>query len=487
MSFLDSLFKDVGQKAGSILGDAASKNVHNATVETIKGMDAFKAKAGEAVVRNANYQTGRGFLFEYIETAKFNRDAAVKGFTARAFTTDALGDPGAAADIIIKDGGKTVKEIQAKFTDNAAKAANYQAGGQHNHWGKYDGMDRLIRKDNNYDGHNSMLDKAKEYAKQRMSSHGIYSEYYKDVYDNLTDETHYQGATSGGTTQEELREAFSDPGRYAEKFERRQLHQDMRVTAKNMAAGAAVTTGIVSGVTNLFAVFSDKKELSEAIQDVSKDVAKGAVRGGATGVVSTSIRYKGVKAGNSFLSDSSAATILAGGVIDGGVALYAYAKGEIDSEELVQQLADTAVKSVSTVYFTKAVEAAVGTANPFLPIAIYTVASYVVTNTREIIKNARLNEEEYNRMAGIYIESTALLRERHAQLLDDISAYRENQQRIMTGFLDTFDYNLETGENYEYALFAIVNFANQTGIALQHADFNDFKTAMNSDDVFVLC
>ena len=227
--------------------------------------------------------------------------------------------------------------------------------------------------------------------------------------------------------------------------------------------------------------------MSEAIQDVSKDVAKGAVRGGATGVVSTSIRYKGVKAGNSFLSDSSAATILAGGVIDGGVALYAYAKGEIDSEELVQQLADTAVKSVSTVYFTKAVEAAVGTANPFLPIAIYTVASYVVTNTREIIKNARLNEEEYNRMAGIYIESTALLRERHAQLLDDISAYRENQQRIMTGFLDTFDYNLETGENYEYALFAIVNFANQTGIALQHADFNDFKTAMNSDDVFVLC
>ena len=45
---------------------------------------------------------------------------------------------------------------------------------------------------------------------------------------------------------------------------------------------------------------------------------------------------------------------------------------------------------------------------------------------------------------------------------------------------------METGENYEHALYAIVNFANQTGMALQHADFNEFKAAMNSDEVFVL-
>ncbi len=177
---------------------------------------------------------------------------------------------------------------------------------------------------------------------------------------------------------------------------------------------------------------------------------------------------------------------MAGGVIDGGVALYAYAKGEIDSEELVQQLTDTTIKSVSTVYFTKAVEAAIGTANPFLPIAVYTVASYVVSTTREIIKNAKLNEEEYERLAAIHQDSTRVLQERHQELLNNIALCRENQQRIMTGFLDSFDYNMETGENYEHALYAIVNFANQTGMALQHVDFDEFKAAMNSDEVFVL-
>ena len=61
----------------------------------------------------------------------------------------------------------------------------------------------------------------------------------------------------------------------------------MRIPAKNMAASAAVTTGIASGVSNFFAVFNDDKELVEAIGDVTKDMAKGAVRGGVTGTLST--------------------------------------------------------------------------------------------------------------------------------------------------------------------------------------------------------
>lgn len=120
-----------------------------------------------------------------------------------------------------------------------------------------------------------------------------------------------------------------------------------------MAASVAVTTGIVSGVSNCFAVLNDEKELSAAIRDVTKDVAKGAIRGGVTGTLSSAIRHKGIKAGNILLSDSTAATIMAGGIIDGGVALYAYAKGEIDGSGLVHQLTDTTIKSVSTIFLYK--------------------------------------------------------------------------------------------------------------------------------------
>ena len=486
MSFFSSFFKDVGKTAGAILGDQVSKNSHSATTEVVKGMNAFRNKAASPVVKNANYSTGRGFLFEYIETAKFNRDAAIKGFTARAFTTDGLGDPHAAADILIKDGGKTVKEIQAKFTDKAASAVFEQAGGQKGHWGKYRGMDRLIRKDNSYNSQGSMLDEVKKLAKQQADTGNIHSAEFQDVYEHATDETWYKTASSGGTTQEELKYAFADPDKYATNFEKKQFRSDTVITARNMAASVAVTTGIVSGVTNCFAVLNDEKELSAAIQDVTKDVAKGAVRGGITGTLSSAIRHRGIKARNALLCDSTAATIMAGGIIDGGVALYAYAKGEIDGAGLVRQLTDTTVKSVSTIYFTKAVEAAIGTANPFLPIAIYTVASYVVSATREIIKNAQLNEAEYERLAAIHQEAAKVVQDNHRQLLESISQYRENQQRIMTGFLDSFSYNMDTGENYEHALYAIVNFANQTGMALQHVDYTEFKEAMNSDEVFEL-
>ena len=485
-SLFKRIFKDISNKAGALIGDNLSENMHSATVETVRGMDALKTKAASPVVNHAVQDTGKGFIFEYIETAKFNRDAAIKGFTARAFTTESLGDPKAAADILIKDGGKTVKEIQAKFTDRASQAVSYQAGSQNSHWGKYHGMDRLIRKEVNYNEQGSMLDEARKLAKNRAESKGLYSQHYKDVHEHLTDETHYKTVSSGGTTQDEVNRALDSVDCYAQSFEREQFFADMRVTSRNMAISSAIVSGISSGVLNCFSVLNDKKELDEAIEDVSKDVVKGAVRGGATGTISTAIRYKGMKSGIPILSDSTAATIMASGVIDGGTALYSFAKGEINGDELVQQLTDTTIKSVSTIYFTKAVEAAVGSANPFLPIALYTISSYVVTTTREIMKEADLNAKEYERMASIHIEFTKDLKMRHEQLLDSIANYREAQQRIMTGFLASFDYNMETGENYEHALYAIVHFANQTGIALQHTDFNDFKAAMQSDESFIL-
>lgn len=105
---------------------------------------------------------------------------------------------------------------------------------------------------------------------------------------------------------------------------------------------------------------------------------------------------------SALLTDGLASTVMAGGLIDGGVALYAYAKGEIGHEELKEALIDTTAKATTTIYFTKAVTAIMGkSVSPILLLAVYATASYVFTATREIIKNANLNAEEYNRMAAL--------------------------------------------------------------------------------------
>ncbi|WP_207640487.1 hypothetical protein [Butyrivibrio sp. AE3003] len=60
------------------------------------------------------------------------------------------------------------------------------------------------------------------------------------------------------------------------------------------------------------------------------------------------------------------------------------------------------------------------------------------------------------------------------------------QRQMFDRFLNTFEYNLETGENYDQAVLAIARFADEAGIVLQHVSFDEFSNAMRSKEPFVL-
>ena len=230
-----------------------------------------------------------------------------------------------------------------------------------------------------------------------------------------------------------------------------------------MAVATGVITAIVSGTQNLFEVLRDRKTLDNALEEVKADTVSGALRGGETGVLSTVIRFGGRKVALPVLSDSTAATVMAGGLIDGGAALYSYAKGEITGQQLQGALADTTVKSVATVYFTKALGLVVGTANPFVPMAVYTAAAYVVSCTRA-------NAAEYDRMTALLKESTRLEQEYHRQLMDFMKQYEQQQRTRLNSLLDAFAYLADDDTNYERAVYAILKYADQTGLALQHRE-----------------
>ena len=162
MSKLKKSIKEGSKITGELIGDQLSKNVQNGTDMAFEGMRLFQKKIQQ--IPNANFDTAKGNLFEYIEAAKFKRNAASAGASARAVVTDASGDPFAAADILINDNGTTVKEIQAKFSQtynqgrdtSAATSVFEQTGAKNKGWGQYDGMDRLIRKQDNYNENGSL-------------------------------------------------------------------------------------------------------------------------------------------------------------------------------------------------------------------------------------------------------------------------------------------------------------------------------------------
>lgn len=114
------------------------------------------------------------------------------------------------------------------------------------------------------------------------------------------------------------------------------------------------------------------------------------------------------------------------------------------------------------------------------------MASFVVTGTKEIIQNAQLKQQEYERMTEILNESTSALQYYHDQLRINIQTYRTENQIMMNEFLDNYNYNLITGDNYDKALYSIVHFADRAGFELQHKTLDEFSKAMKSNDDFVL-
>ncbi len=493
MSIFKKKTKEATNNLSNLIGNELSRNAELATNGSFEDMTNLLSKTVK--LKNVPFDAAKGNLFEYIEAAKFNADASLKGINAKAVVTD-LYDSGAAADIIIKDNGRSVKEIQAKFIktmatdghDNSASNTVMHMTGAHNKgWGQYEKMDKLVRKEDNYNSNGSLLDETKKLAAERVETSYDHKDVYKDIHDTLTDEIKYKDASSGGTTLEEVKNAYDNPDKYAQNFTKNKRNNEMIVTAKNMAVTGAITSGIVSSVVNLFELYKDEKELDEAILDVTKNVVKGGVRGAATGALRTSIRYKGLSKGNTLLSDSVSATVMASGLIDGGVSLYKYAKGEINGKELCEELSETTIKSTATIFYTKAINAIVAHANPLLPFAIYTSASYVFTATKSIIKNAKLNAEEYMRMSKVLNESSKLLDLYKQKLNIQLMQIEDNNRKLLNSFIDNFDYNIATGENYDKALNSIVQFANRAGLKLKDTKLDDFLKKVDDEDyVFVL-
>lgn len=481
--------KSILGQISALLGNNKSKNVQVGTNKTIESMDLLKWKTER--IKNVGFQQAKGNLFEYIETAKLQRNLANQtGITYdKSPLTDVgkhmggLGENTAPDDFRFIHNNKIVGRGQAKFNNDTHKAAHNFVNP------KYKDMQRVAPVD--------QIPEIESHLK-RMYQNGEIS---KDMYQNAMDNLQFTGLqdpitgiSSGGTTTEEIMFLQGKDGRvseekvrtYVRKLEQNQFCKEIGETAKNSALAGTLTTGIVSGVENVYAVLEKEKDLDEALKDIGIDAVKGGVRGGVAGTLSASMRIMGVKNKIPVISDSISSTIIANSIIDSGVAIYAYTKGELNKEELGQALQDTTIKTTATIYYTKALGMALKSVNPFITMTIYSVASYTVTCTREIIENAKLKADEYRRIAVLLEESTKLMYEYRKEMNRYLSEYEEEQRKIFEGFLLGVDYDPKTGNGYEKTLDTIVTFAKKTDIYLQHTNFDDYCEAMISDKEFVL-
>ncbi len=485
----EALAKDIAGTIGILTGNEMSRNSQLATDTMTEGMKLFLKEADRVI--NVDVAQSKGNLFEYIEAAKFNVASAKIGSDIRAVVTasnkgtNIYYNPHSPADILLTKNDKIIQEIQAKAGTNAKNLVFEHTGFRNGEIGKYDGMARLIPKD----ADDKMLEEARNFAKAKSEVGLDNSKHYKDVYENLENKLKTKDGkiSSEGTSIDELKKAKENPEAYAKDLQQKQLGAEITDTAANMAIASAITTGIVSSAKNIYEVVCDGKELDKALKEIGINTAKGAARGGVTGAVSASIRYFGNINEITGLKDSCVTTVIAGGLVDCGVALWAYANNEIDSAELKNNIIDSSVKGVSTIILTKAIGTVVGTATgALLPMVIFTAASCALASGREIIKKANLAKAQSEKIEAIVKQMTALKEEYRKELLDKLKAYEAEQISLLNRIINNIDDNLINGNNYELATKTIGSLANQMGISLKYQSKIEFDKFMQSNETLIL-
>ena len=441
-----------------------------------------------------------GNLFETIEAAKFNVDAARKGSSLNAQVTAAPSDPlltpdrTAAADILIRSGGKTVREVQAKCSDPNTQHGDAWMADQMRK-DKYHGQQRVVPKDRE--------PKVRELTKKRADSESIYAEEYKDSYDNLSGDTHHENITSGGTSSHEVKFSNEHPKLHAGLMEAKQLSLETSTAAKKAAASAAIVTGSISLCKYGMQYYDGKIDADEAIRLAAKDTGTAAARSAATGGTGGLLRYGASKAakkmgkelaarsGATALTKSNVATAVATAVIDTGVAIYSFAKGDISAEDCMEQMGQTGFTMVGGLYFgavgnSAAVAlGATGFALTAIPVAVsmggFLVATYAYQSCVAILVNARLAEEEAARIEAICAESIRQMQEQRQAFERAMDQALQRKEAQINDSMASLHEALSRSD-LPASLSALGDLACACGVALKFPTFAAFDEMMLSDE-----
>lgn len=416
----------------------------------------------------------KGNLFEYLEAAKFNYDAARKGSSLVAEVSAALGDPTAPADIVLRRPGGAGIPVQAKVSESSTQAARMLANP------KYDGMVKLVPRDK--------ATRVKAYsaglAKRTGQRGEAISTQYADTAVNVRGELALDDVRSGGTDLSEAIEATEGPRRYALKLSAGAIASEA-VTA---GAHAAVASGLLRGAIELAKVgFAGPAAMGgapSAFAVVARGSVQSALHGGATATLATTMRHATRLPG---LAKANVSTAMAAGLIDAGAAVYSFVKGELTPEELGHRLGQNGCGTLSGLYGGMVSGAALGPVGVLLgSLAGYLIATNTYQSCMAILERARLAEEESGRAVALLEAARRKLEEEKDEFEQNWRSLLSERGEFFRASLASIDDGLSQGDP-EATLAGLSEFMGVCGLSLGFSDFESFDNFMcATDDPIVL-
>ncbi len=251
----------------------------------------------------------------------------------------------------------------------------------------------------------------------------------------------------------------------------------------------AVIGGSISLISNLIAVYSDKKDFSDAAIDVAQDTFTAAGIGYGTAFVGTAAKTYMQQSASSTLRSLSA-TGLPATIVTTCLAteksIRRYANGEIDGRELLQEMHLTVTGTLSASMFTMIGQLAIPV--PVLGGLIGGMIGYALTNTFyqsffDVLKEAKVSAEQ-RAITEMKCKAAKELSYAYQKKINKIFAEKLSQldqdSRAMFAVLDNPDISADdfcVGMN---------KFAQSLGKELSINSFDEFDQMMLSDEPFKL-
>lgn len=390
----------------------------------------------------------KGFLFERIEAAKFNRNAAAAGKSTRARLTADMGKPRDPKDILA---GR--KSFQLKASSDAKWLADQACDA------KYEGMDVVVPR--------GMAQKVNRTLESKGETRRV------------VEEINSGKISSSGTTNEELDHATHNPKRYARVEVAKQIAREAIETGA-YAAGAAVVIGVtVSAVKNGLAYRDGKIDGEQALTSIGKDAVQSGVRGGATGALGVGVRHGARHLGVPM--KSNVGTAVAAAAIEIGVTVYDFVKGEISAEEAGERIGETGCSAAGGMYVGLAAGAILGPPGAIVGSMVgYMATAWIYQSCMAILKQAHLAENEAARLEALCAESVQEWNRRRQEFESCMAAYLEERHTAFNHCFSVIDEALEADET-DNAVAALALLAGMTGSACKLEGFEEFKQFMTQD------
>ncbi len=414
----------------------------------------------------------KGNLFEYLEAAKFNYDAARKGSSLVAEVSAALGDPTAPVDIILRRPSGAGVPVQAKVSESSTQAARMLATP------KYDGRVKLVPRDKapRVKGISAGL------AKRTGQRGEAISAQYADTAANVRGELALDYVHSGGTDLGEAIEAAEGPRRYALKLSAGAIASEA-VTA---GAHAAVASGLLRGAIELAKVGiagpAAMGGAPSALAMVARGSVQSALHDGATATLATTMRHATRLPGLANVS-----TAMAAGLIDAGAAVYSFVKGELTPEELGHRLGQNGCGTLSGLYGGMVTGAVLGPVG-VLPgsLAGYLIAANTYQSCMAILERARLAEEESSRAVALLEAARRKIEEEKDEFERSWRTLLAERGEFLRASFASIDDGLSRGDPAA-TLEGLSQFMGICGLSLGFSDFESFDEFMcNTDAPIVL-